>query len=357
MHRFHFSAVLAASLAWIPAAGAGEAKPFVLPFLDAAYRNWTVDSPTLYVTVDPGDLASKLKTAKRAWVIVSARSLAPGFWLDPAHGTPEFTQRCVLQKDYDFSWVEATEVPVKNIKGDQFEVTNAKGAYYAFVVVQGADGGLQSIKVDKLGDASRNAPKAGRVVVKNGQTLERTWDDDKKPLCGGKAAPAATEPKLPSGVYPLPFQDPAYRNWSDAADTIYVTVDTGDLAAKLKVASKVWVVLSARSLLPEFWTDSSTGVPRFTQRCVVKKDYDFKWVEATSVPIASIKGNQFKVQNAKGAYYAFVLAQTADGAILNVKVTKLGDATRNPPTATAVAVKNAQLLDRTWDDDKKPLCK
>src|SRR5262245_43899350 len=72
----------------------------------------------------------------------------------------------------------------------------------------------------------------------------------------------------------LPFGDSAYRNWSQDSDTLYVTADAADLAAKLKGASKLWVVLSARSLLPEFWTDPSLGVPDFTERCVVKKDYD-----------------------------------------------------------------------------------
>ena len=116
-------------------------------------------------------------------------------------------------------------------------------------------------------------------------------------------------------------------------------------------------MLSARSLLPEWWTAPGIGLPKFTQKCIVSKTYDFKWIEANGVAPASIKGTQFKVDNAKGAYYAFVVAQAADGTISSVKLTKLGDATRNPPVAGAMTVKNAQVLERTWDEDKRTLCK
>ena len=351
-------AVLASTLASAPQpAQAAPQAAVVLPFDDAAHRNWSQDADVIYLTANAADLAARAKGAKKAWVVLSARSLLPEWWTHPATGIPEFTQRCVIAKDYDFTWIEATAVPVSSLKNNQLEVSNAKGAYYAFLVVQGADGALSSVKVDKLGDAKRNPPQAGKVAVKNGQALTRTWDDDKRPICAGKAATTPTGPSYPAGVFPLPFQDTANRNWSQDADTIYVTADAADLAARTKGASKVWVVLSARSLLPEWWTDPAIGLPKFTQKCVVSKSYDFKWIEANAVAPASIKGTQFKVDNAKGAYYAFVVAQAADGTLSSVKLSKLGDATRNPPVAGAMTVKNAQVLERTWDDDKRPLCK
>lgn len=335
---------------------AAAPTPIVLPFEDAANRNWSYDAETIYLTANAADLGAKTKGAKKAWVVLSARSLLPEWWTHPSTGIPQFTQTCVLAKDFDFTWIEATEVPVANLKTNQLEVTNAKGTYYAFLLVQGADGNVSSVKVDKLGDAKKNPPAATKVAVKNGQTLTRTWDDDKRPICAGKAV-AAKGPAYPPGVYPLPFDEMYSRNWSQDSDTLYITADAADLNAKTKGASKVWVVLSARSLLPEWWTDPAHGLPKFTQKCVVAKTHDFKWIEANAVAPASIKGNQFKVENAKGAYYAFVVAQAADGSVSTVKLTKLGDATKNPPVAGAMTVKNAQVLERTWEDDKRALCK
>ena len=181
----------------------------------------------------------------------------------------------------------------------------------------------------------------------------RFWLAASLAACLGSIPSTASAADQP---FVLPFQDPAYRNWSEQADTIYLTLDASDFTAKRASASKLWLVLSARSLLPEFWTDPTYGAPRFTQRCVVKKAYDFRWIEATEVPVA-LKGNQLKVQNAKGAYYAFMLAQMPDGSLTNIKVVKLGDATRNPPQPNAFGVKNGQVLERTWDDDKRSVCK
>ena len=331
-----------------------------LPFDAPANRNWSRDSDTLFVSVDKGDLAQKTQGAKHLWSVLSARSLLPELWKDPANGTPEFTERCVLQKDYDFTWIEATEVPLASAKGDQIKVMNAAGAYYAFVLVEKADGSLAEVNVTKLGNAERNPPHPGAVEIRNGQTLSRTWDDDKRHLCGqrGAKAPAALPAEAPM-VRPLPFDESANRNWSTGAETINLTVDKADLAAKLKDAKRAFVVLSARALLREWWTDPGPqGVPRVTHTCAVNKQFDFKWIEATEVPIAKLTGDQLKITNATGTYYAFVLVEKADGRYADVRLAKLGDTTRDPLKLDALVVRNGQTLARgTWDDDKKPLCK
>ncbi len=331
-----------------------------LPFDNLTNRNWSQDSDTLYVSVDAADLAAKKKNAKKLWVVVSSRSLLPGFWTDPVNGTPEFTQRCVVKKDYDFTWIEANEVPLASAGDSGFKVTNAKGAYYAFVLVQRADGELADVNVTKLGDETKNPPKGTPFTVKNAQTLNRTWDDDQRWACGQKGAKPPVKTVVAAEapmVHPLPFDDAANRNWSYDAEVINMTIDKADLTVKLKDAKRVFVVLSARALLPEFWKDPLYGIPKFTHNCIVNKKYDFKWIEAFEVPIASLKGDQLKVTGAKGMYYAFLLIDKGDGRYADVKVTKLGDDTRNPPKADALTVKNPQTLTRVWDDDKKPMCK
>jgi hypothetical protein len=326
-----------------------------LAFMDPTHRNWSQESDTLYVNVDKADLAQKTQGASHVWLILSARSATPEFWTASNNGTPEFTERCILKKDYDFTWIEATEIPLASAKGEQFKVTNAVGAYYAFVVVQKASGALVDVNITKLGAADRNPPRPGAVEIRNPQTLSRTWDDDKRYLCGQRNASAPVAPPAePPMVHPLPFMDTANRNWSTESDAIYLTLDKADLTAKLKDAKRAFVVVSARMLMEAWWAD----VPRFTATCVLNKKYDFNWIEATEVPIAKLGAGQVKVTNALGTYYAFLVVEYGDGRLADVKLTKLGDNVRNPPIANAVEVRNGPKLVRgTWDDDKKPLCK
>ncbi len=156
-----------------------------------------------------------------------------------------------------------------------------------------------------------------------------------------------------SAKSPLPFGDGNVRNWATNADTVYIQADKADLDAKVAGAAKFFVVLSTRYLDEnKFWAE----YPEFTEKCVIGKAHDFTWIEATEVPLDKIKSDQFKVSNAKGAYYTFLLVEK-DGKLQSVKVTRCGDQTKLTPKSDAVEVANGQALNRTWDDDKKGLCK
>jgi|GEM_PF-3279119 len=152
----------------------------------------------------------------------------------------------------------------------------------------------------------------------------------------------------------LKFHGKGIRNWAQNQETICITVNAGDLNAKKAGADKVWVVLSARYLGERFWA----VYPEFTEKCIVGKSYDFKWIEATPLSPGQVTSNNFKITGARGAYYGFVLVEK--GGILSVVAGEKIGGTREYRSgfpADAVAVHNAIPLERKWDDDKRYLCK
>lgn len=127
-----------------------------------------------------------------------------------------------------------------------------------------------------------------------------------------------------------------------------MAVDPHDLAAKKRGASRLYVVLMAYYFDPgRFWNH----YPQFTQKCMLNKSVrDFAFVEA--IPVGTGSGPpQFRIDGARGAYYAFVLAQRADGSLHDVTVTRIGD---RPFGAHFVPLRTAHQLVRNkekqfWD--------
>lgn len=154
---------------------------------------------------------------------------------------------------------------------------------------------------------------------------------------------------------PLNFSAPGTRNWSQRQDTIYLTLDKADLDAKRKGATKLYVVLSARYLAQKFWR----FYPAFTEKCVINKAYDFKWIESIAVDPAKVTSHQFKITGAKGAYYGFVLVQ-GPGGLKVIKAKKIAAARKYAKSEllpNAVVVANPAPLKRKWEDKNKKLCK
>ena len=157
---------------------------------------------------------------------------------------------------------------------------------------------------------------------------------------------------------PLPFGDTKHvRSWSTSDSTIYLTVDADDLKEKQKGASKLWVVISARYVAPKkFWNE----YPEFTEKCIVGKTHDFKWIEAIPVPLKDVKSNQFRILNAKGTYYGFVIVEKG-GELEVVKPKFIGGKVKYKGKShysgelfakdKQVKVKNPKALVRNWSDD------
>lgn len=153
----------------------------------------------------------------------------------------------------------------------------------------------------------------------------------------------------------LPFSDANARNWGQNEDVVIITVDNRQLQEKLAGSEKVWVVLSARLLMKKFFSDNY--YPEFTEKCVVAKAFDFKWIEAIGIAPGQVKSNQFEVGNAKGAYYGFVLVKKA-GKLYVIKPEKIGPTKKyNALMPNRVKVTNPQKLTRQWQDKNKPKCK
>ncbi len=160
----------------------------LIPYGDKFARNWSQKENTIYLQVNEADLKNKLDGASKLWVFISARRQNPGFW----NHYPEFVEKCVVSKQiYDFKWIEAVEIPIKDVTTNQFKIKNAEGAYYGFVLVEN-DGDLAIVKPGFIGAEKdfnkswikkakiKKKAKSIKVKIPKKFKLKRDWSDDAK---------------------------------------------------------------------------------------------------------------------------------------------------------------------------------
>ena len=161
-------------------AAVGVTAKTVLKFHGTGIRNWAQKEDTICITVNASDLDAKKAGADRVWVVLSARYLGPRFW----RVYPEFTEKCVTGKAYDFKWIEGIPLAPSQVTSNSFKVTGARGAYYGMVLVE-KGGALSIVKGEKIGGSReyRGGFPAGAVTLHNPVPLEREWEDNKRFYC------------------------------------------------------------------------------------------------------------------------------------------------------------------------------
>ncbi len=156
-------------------------QPHPLPFLNVKVRNWHQSKDRIFVVADQHDLQRKLHSARRMWVVLSASFYHPQtFW----KAFPMFTQKCVVDKRIaDLKSFEAVPVPLGSVGAKhELEISGARGAYYAAVLVEKNDGSLQSVTVVHIGKVPATHQRIG---LHNSHPVTRSRSADKPvwPLC------------------------------------------------------------------------------------------------------------------------------------------------------------------------------